>query len=273
MSEEWNLLDSGCNDAAINMALDEALLNWHSKGEIPPTIRFYGWSTPSLSLGHFQKVERSIHLQAIKKHQCQLVRRLTGGSAVLHDNELTYSVVVTENHPAIPKSVRDAYYVLSKGVLAGYQELGIQADYAVPDKTATKDRTAVCFEKTAYYELVVDGKKISGNAQTRKQGVLLQHGSIPLEINDHMLFDLFVFPNEEIRERKRKQFSKKASTINELTKKQYTYNEVKTAFIAGFKKGLDINLNPVVLSSQEWDEVYELAERKYQDINKKVVRS
>lgn len=263
MQEEWGLLDTGHQDAAINMAIDESLLNWHSKGDIAPTLRFYGWSAPSLSVGHFQKVDGTINFKNLQKYNGQFVRRLTGGSAVLHDNELTYSLTISEQHPLIPKSIREAYHILSKGVLHGYKNLGIQADYAIPKEGPDKNRTAVCFEKLAYYEMVVNNKKISGNAQTRKNGVLLQHGSIPMSINSKMLFDLFVFPSEAIRERKRREFSEKAITIDQITNKTHTYPMVRNAFYQGFKSALNITLKPFELSDKQWEEVYHLAETKY----------
>ncbi|MGJ9458969.1 lipoate--protein ligase family protein [Oceanobacillus sp. CF4.6] len=264
MEKVWGYLDSGFCDASINMALDESLLNWHSNGEIPPTLRFYGWKEPSLSVGHFQKVDRSIDFDALQKYGCQFVRRLTGGSAVLHDNELTYSLVISEDDPSIPKSVQDAYYILSKGVLEGYKQLGVQADYAIPKREIGKDRTAICFEKPVYYEMVVDGKKLSGNAQTRKKGVLLQHGSIPMSMDIQMLFDLFLFPSEKMRQRKRDSFVNKATTINQLRNNEHTYEMMTTAFKKGFQTGLDIELKPLQLTEDMWKEVYQLAQTKYE---------
>ncbi|XKF67511.1 lipoate--protein ligase family protein [Virgibacillus necropolis] len=243
------------------MALDEVLLNWHSEGKIPPTLRFYGWSKPSLSVGHFQNAERAIDFPNVEKHSCEFVRRLTGGSAVLHDDELTYSIVVSENKDYIPKTIRSAYYMLSKGILKGYKNLGIPADYTIQEKSST--RTDVCFEQPAFYEMVVDGKKICGNAQTRKQGVLLQHGSIPMSMNKDMLFDLFRFPTEKIREKKRKAFSEKAITINEITKKRHTYDDLREAFRKGFQTELHMDLVPLELSDSQWEEVHELAKTKY----------
>lgn len=259
MHGKWGLLDSGFHDASINMALDEALLNWHSEGKIPPVLRFYGWSSPSLSLGHFQK-ESEIDFSNLKKHQCQLVRRLTGGSAVLHDDELTYSIIISEKNRDIPSSIQEAYYVLSKGIVQGYKNLGINANYA---EDLTKERSAICFERPAFYEMVADGKKLSGNAQTRKRGVLLQHGSIPLSIDTDMLFDLFAFPNEQVKEKKQRAFTKKATTINQLTEQQHTHETVKQAFYEGFKHGLDIQLEPFTLSENQWDEVIDLAKTNY----------
>lgn len=114
------------------MALDEALLDWHSKGDIPPVIRFYGWNPPTLSIGYFQKVEKEIDLEAVKKHGLGFVRRPTGGRGVLHEHELTYSVIVTEEHPRMPKTVTEAYRVISKGILKGFQYLGLDAYFAIP---------------------------------------------------------------------------------------------------------------------------------------------
>ncbi|MUK87788.1 octanoyltransferase [Ornithinibacillus sp. L9] len=263
MREDWFFLDSGHQDAAINMALDESLLNWHSKGEIPPTLRFYGWSTPTLSVGHYQRVHDSINFNAMKNYRCQFVRRLTGGSAVLHDNELTYSIVISEDHPAIPASVREAYYVLSKGLYEGFKNLTITVDYATPENSEKKDRSAVCFEKAAFYEMIVDGKKLSGNAQTRKKGCLLQHGSIPMSMNAKMLYDLFRFPSEKIKQRKLAAFQNKAITVDQLKNKVHTFDMMKNAFYQGFEKGLHINLHPFELSDSRWQEVYHLAETKY----------
>src|SRR5699024_3838144 len=167
----------------------------------------------------------TIDFEGIHKHQCDFVRRLTGGSAVLHDDELTYSIIVTEDHPNIPKSINDAYYVLSQGLLKGYKYLDVQADFAIPERERLLNRSAVCFEVPASYEIIVDGKKISGNAQTRKHGVLLQHGSIPMSFNSVMLFDLFKFSKEAFRERQRTAFQQKATSINDIKQESHTYDQ------------------------------------------------
>lgn len=263
MQETWGFLDSGVHDAATNMAIDESLLNWHSEGKIPPTLRFYGWARPSLTIGQFQKAEKSIDFAGVQKHNCDFVRRLTGGSAVLHDDELTYSIVVSEQHPRIPQSVREAYYILSKGVLEGYRNLGIDADYAIPEREAMLDKTAVCFEKTAYYEMIVDGKKISGNAQTRKSGVLLQHGSIPITMDEEMLFDMFKFSSERVKERQRRGFANKAVSIDDIAHKPHTFQMLKEAFLAGFQTGLGVSVKPLELTEEQWQEVRILADEKY----------
>ncbi|WP_372442934.1 lipoate--protein ligase family protein [Pseudogracilibacillus auburnensis] len=263
MQETWAYLDSGYHDAATNMAIDEALLQFHSEKKIKPTIRFYGWERPSLTVGHFQNVQKTINFSGVEKHSCDFVRRLTGGSAVLHDDELTYSIIVNEDHPKIPHSINKAYYVLSQGLLEGYRNLGIEADFAIPKRELLRERSAVCFEKPAIYEMIVDGKKISGNAQTRKNGVLLQHGSIPMSFDAKMLFDLFNFSSEKIRERQRAAFEKKAISINKITEKKHTYQMVKEAFLTGFQSCLQIELEPLVLTEEQWKYITHLTETKY----------
>ncbi|API91782.1 octanoyltransferase LipM [Virgibacillus pantothenticus] len=263
MKEQWGFLENVPHDAAINMALDEALLQWHYEEKIPPTLRFYQWRKPTLSIGHFQKLEGRIDLEGVQKHQCQLVRRMTGGSAVLHDDELTYSIVISESHPSVASSIRQAYYDLSKGILEGYNHLGIKASYA---ESVSKERSNICFERPAFYEMVVDGKKLSGNAQTRKKGVLLQHGSIPISMNVDMLFDMFIFPNEKIKMRKKQAFWNKATTINRILQKNISYDTVKAAFKKGFSEGLEIELKEFSLTKSQWNEVYRLAEKKYANL-------
>lgn len=262
LQEVWHFLNSGHHDAATNMAIDEALLHWHSVGEINPVLRFYGWKRPSLTFGHFQNVPKTIDFSGIEKHRCEYVRRLTGGSAVLHDDELTYSIVVSENHPKIPKSVNEAYYVLTKGLMEGYRNLGIACEFASPERHS-RERSAVCFERPAIYELIVDGKKLSGNAQTRMKGVLLQHGSIPMSFDTDMLFDLFHFPSERVRKRQRKAFEHKAISINDITGKKHTYEMLKEAFLDGFKKGLHIEIEPMTLTDEQWQYIHYLRETKY----------
>ncbi|MED4081707.1 biotin/lipoate A/B protein ligase family protein [Halalkalibacterium halodurans] len=267
--ETWRFIDSGDRDPAYNMALDEALLNWHSEGLIPPTIRFYGWNPPTLSIGYFQKVEKEINMEMVEKHQLGFVRRPTGGRGVLHDKELTYSVIVTEEHPDMPASVTEAYRIISQGILEGFRDLGLDAYFAVPkteeEKNALKNpRSAVCFDAPSWYELVVEGRKVAGSAQTRQKGVILQHGSIVLDIDEDKLFDLFNYPSERVRERMQRNFKNKAVPINELRDVPLSMEEVKKAFKDGFEKGLSIKLEPYTLTDAEEAEVKKIAKERYE---------
>lgn len=268
--EIWRFIDSGNCSPAFNMALDEALLDWHSEGKIPPVIRFYGWNPATLSIGYFQKVEKEIDLEAVKAHGLGFVRRPTGGRGVLHEHELTYSVIVSEDHPEMPKTVTEAYRVISEGILKGFHQLGLEAYFAVPrteeERSALKNpRSAVCFDAPSWYELVVEGRKVAGSAQTRQKGVILQHGSILLDLDEDKLFSLFKYPNDRVKERMKSAFKNKAVAINEISQRNITLEEAKEAFYKGFAEGLNIALEPYHLNEEELAYVNKIAKERYEN--------
>ena len=267
--EVWRFIDSGNCSPSFNMALDEALLDWHSEGKIPPVIRFYGWNPPTLSVGYFQKVEKEIDMEAVKAHELGFVRRPTGGRGVLHEHELTYSVIVSEDHPEMPKSVTEAYRVISEGILKGFHHLGLEAYFAVPKTVEERDalknpRSAVCFDAPSWYELVVEGRKVAGSAQTRQKGVILQHGSILLDLDEDKLFSLFKYSNERVKERMKKAFKDKAVAINAISPRRITLEEAKEAFNKGFAEGLNIDLESYQLTEEEIAYVQKIAKERYE---------
>ncbi|MFB3165959.1 biotin/lipoate A/B protein ligase family protein [Neobacillus sp. 179-C4.2 HS] len=267
--EVWRFIDSGNCSPSFNMALDEALLDWHSEGKIPPVIRFYGWDPATLSIGYFQKVEKEIDLEAVKAHGLGFVRRPTGGRGVLHEHELTYSVIVSEDHPEMPKTVTEAYRVISEGILKGFHQLGLEAYFAVPrtdeERSALKNpRSAVCFDAPSWYELVVEGRKVAGSAQTRQKGVILQHGSILLDLDEDKLFSLFKYPSERVKDRMKSAFKNKAVAINEISSRRITLEEAKEAFYKGFAEGLNIELQPYQLTEEELAYVNKIAKERYE---------
>ena len=267
--EVWRFIDSGNCSPSFNMALDEALLDWHSEGKMPPVIRFYGWNPPTLSVGYFQKVEKEIDMEAVKEHGLGFVRRPTGGRGVLHEHELTYSVIVSEDHPEMPKSVTEAYRVISEGILKGFHHLGLEAYFAVPKTVEERDalknpRSAVCFDAPSWYELVVEGRKVAGSAQTRQKGVILQHGSILLDLDEEKLFSLFKYSNERVKERMKKAFKDKAVAINAISPRRITLEEAKEAFNKGFAEGLNIDLESYQLTEEEIAYVQKIAKERYE---------
>ncbi|WP_428909091.1 lipoate--protein ligase family protein [Niallia sp. Krafla_26] len=267
--ETWRFIDSGNGSPSFNMALDEALLEWNSQGKFPPVIRFYGWNPATLSIGYFQKVEKEIDMEVVKDQNIGFVRRPTGGRAVLHEHELTYSVIVSEEHPDMPKTVTEAYRVISEGILKGFHQLGLDAYFAVPkteeDREALKSpHSAVCFDAPSWYELVVEGRKVAGSAQTRQKGVILQHGSILIDLDEDKLFSLFKYPNDRVRERMQRAFKNKAVAINDLSSKKVTLDEAKRAFKVGFEEGLNINLEPYQLTDDELKVVMDIAKKRYE---------
>lgn len=268
MKSKWYFINSGPCSPSYNMALDEALLDFHSKGEIPPVIRFYEWNPATLSIGYFQSANKDIDFQALKAQNIGFVRRPTGGRAVLHESELTYSIIVTEQYPDMPATVTEAYRVLSEGLLYGFHNLGLDAYFSIPDTEEKlldlkKPKSAVCFDAPSWYELVVEGKKVAGSAQTRQKGVILQHGAILLDLDEEKLLSVFKFSNEEAKEKMRLKLPEKAIAINRLTDRLITISECVEAFKNGFEKALDIELVPYELTEKQQQYVKTIEETKY----------
>lgn len=265
---EWLFINSGKCSASYNMALDEALLEWHSKGEIGPVLRFYEWEPATLSIGYFQRVHKEIDLDAVREHGLGFVRRPTGGRGVLHEHELTYSVIVTEEYPDMPETVTEAYRVISGGLLEGFKNLGLQAEFSIPVTSEQNDglkkpKSAVCFDAPSWYELVVEGKKVAGSAQTRQKGVILQHGAILLGLDEEKLVSLFKFDTEESKERMMKSLPEKAVAINRLTDRDISMEECVDAFSRGFEKALSIHLKPFELTAEQELFVKDIERKKY----------
>ncbi|MCG1315803.1 lipoate--protein ligase family protein [Staphylococcus epidermidis] len=266
MTEIWNFINTGSKNPYYNMAMDEALLNFVSRGEIDPVIRFYTWNPATLSIGYFQRLQKEIDIDKVKEKGYGLVRRQTGGRGVLHDKELTYSVIVPESHPNMPSTVTEAYKIISQGLLEGFKNLGFETYFAIPRSKEERDklkqpRSSVCFDAPSWYELVVEGRKIAGSAQTRQKGVILQHGSILQDIDIDDLFDMFKFKNERLKAKMKENFVQKAVAINDISYQHITLNEMENAFEAGFKKGLNIDFKPLELTEKQLEEVQELEDK------------
>lgn len=267
----WHYVDSGKCSPSFNMALDEALLDLHSRGEIGPVLRFYEWQPATLSIGYFQRVEKDIDMEKVKELGLGFVRRPTGGRGVLHEHELTYSVIVSEDYPGMPETVTEAYRVISGGLLEGFRNLGFHAEFSVPNEDVKdqlkKPKSGVCFDAPSWYELVVEGKKIAGSAQTRQKGVILQHGAILMSLDVDKLTSIFMYSSDALRERVKRTLPEKAIAIDRLTDREISIEECKEAFSKGFEQSLDIKLEPLVLTDQQLKLVRRIEQEKYADDN------
>jgi lipoate-protein ligase A len=272
MGMKWRFIDSGKCAPAENMAVDEAILIAHSEERVPPTLRFYGWNPATLSIGYFQKAQDEVDLEAVAQHGIGFVRRPTGGRAVLHDEELTYSMIVSEHYPGLPKSVTEAYRVLSEGLVFGFRRLGLAAHMVNLASEEEKLKyaaagSAACFDSPSWYELVVEGRKVAGSAQTRQRGVVLQHGSILIELDSEKLFALLKFPNERVRQRLKASFADKAVAINVVRRAAglapVSLSEVADAFRQGIAEGMGIELEEGGLTPYEQELAERLKNEKY----------
>lgn len=251
----WRLIiEDEPRSGAANMAVDEAIAIASAAGDVPPTLRFYRWSPPAVSLGRHQKVA-DVDGARIEALGYDLVRRTTGGRAILHTDELTYSAAAPADEPRMEGGVMDAYLRLSNGLLSGLQALGLQAEKAGADVRAGRDVSAACFEVPSAYEITARGRKLMGSAQSRRQGYVLQHGSLPLFGDIARLVDVLALPADEAATL-RNQLSTRALTLADALgvaedSPLLGFAHVSAAMSAGFAETLNLELVPGALTATE----------------------
>ncbi len=192
MRYQWRLILDPPLSGKENMEKDLELMEDVSSGDCPPILRLYRWSPPAVSLGYFQDENEVVDLGACEKAGVDVVRRPTGGRAVLHDHELTYSIIVPETHPFINKGgVMDAYRAISRGIVTAFTLLDIVASITPEGEAQAGLAPGSCFDTPSAYEIKVKGKKVVGSAQLRRDGIVLQHGAIifklPVELYQKVL--------------------------------------------------------------------------------------
>ncbi|NYE56373.1 lipoate--protein ligase family protein [Carboxydothermus ferrireducens] len=259
--ETWRFIDHGSFSGAENMAIDEALLQEAINNHGAPVLRFYTWTRPTLSLGYFQKAQEEVDFSECEKLGVDVVRRPTGGRAVLHEFELTYSIVGSIQHPKLSGTVLESYLKISKGLLLGLKNLGIEGEIAEGKKTS--DLSAICFEAPSWYELTVMGRKVIGSAQVRRGDYLLQHGAIVIKMDVDKLFRVLKFKSLEQKERIRASFHRKAGAIHDFSSREFSLAEIKEAFLAGFSEGFEVNFIRSELSLKERELSRQLLREKY----------
>ena len=179
LAPRWRLVIDEPASGQANMARDRELLDELVAGERPATLRFYGWSPACISLGLGQR-EDVLDLDAVSAAGIDVVRRPTGGQALLHDDELTYSVVASQQDPVVGGTLMQSYHAISEALLAGLAQLGIDGVGAPCEPRPASGLTPVCFASASAEEVLVDGRKLLASAQWRSRGAFLQHGSLLL---------------------------------------------------------------------------------------------
>lgn len=210
---DWRLLVSGAGPAGGNMAVDEAVMAECAAGDSPPTIRFYTWQRPAVSVGYSQEVTREIDTKIAESRGVDIVRRISGGRAVLHGRDLTYSVIAPVD--LLPEGVAASYRHLADGLAAGLRRLGVAVELMDRPAAGGERRSeAPCFLAPSWWEITARGRKLVGSAQARCRGAVLQHGSIPLE-SDHGRFCTLLSGNEERRRRTESALARRATSLME----------------------------------------------------------
>jgi lipoate-protein ligase A len=245
------------------MARDEAIFEAVQDGTAPPTLRFYHWSSPCLSLGAFQSATQEVDERACRDAGVELVRRPSGGRAILHDCELTYSVAAAVGVLGAADSVLESYHRISTALTRGLQAIGVDATLA-PLRTSPirpSEHSAACFDAPSDYEVLVGGRKLIGSAQLRRGPYLLQHGSILISFAVEPLLRLLRL-NDEARRRWERQMAEGVTDLQRLgAGDQLT--RLPAALVAGFTETLGAVVEEAPLTPAEEARSRALAIEKY----------
>jgi lipoate-protein ligase A len=262
----WRWLQDNPASAAWNMAADEAMMISCGSEAGWPTLRFYGWNPPAVSIGYFQRLATEIDQDVCQKLGIDIIRRLTGGRAVLHEQELTYSLVVREDEPYVPSTVTESYRFFSRAIIAGLAKMGIAAEMKSPETHKGKPRTnasAACFDAPSHYEVTVAGRKLVGSAQVRRAGVLMQHGSILLSLQPERMAAVLQSARTDRDEMLAQELSEKAIGLDEVLGRPIAPVIVADAIRAGFEDQCDLHFKAAVWTESELDCIDELIKQKY----------
>lgn len=209
-------LDTGSGSGALNMGLDEALLESVAAGRSPPVLRLYRWEPAAVTLGYFQSAQAEVDVAAARRMGVDVLRRVTGGGAVFHAAEITYSIVAPEGHPLAPSDILESYRRICAGLVAGLKLLGVSAAFSPIN------------------DIVAAGKKVSGNAQTRKHGCLLQHGTLLLDVDVDRMFSFLLVPNEKLKGKLIEDVKARVMGLRALCGREIGYAEAAAVLKAGF---------------------------------------
>jgi lipoate-protein ligase A len=257
----WRLVVHGEAEGATNMSMDEAILANVVEGASLPTLRLYGWSPPCLSLGRNQPLA-DVDLGACRDAGVDVVRRPTGGRAILHTEELTYSLALPQTDPRVAEGVLESYRRLSVGLLAGLHGLGVEASQAPEQGKESVDRTAICFETPSGYEITVGARKLMGSAQWRARGGVLQHGTLPLS-GDLTRIVNYLAISQGDRVMQRRRLRARALTLADALGHAVGFSQAAEVLANGFAQALCVTLTPGTLSAREHVLAAELRRTRY----------
>lgn len=258
----WRLITTSPARGAWNMAVDEAILEHVERGEARPTLRLYAWDPPCLSLGRAQPFT-DVDTARLQARGWDVVRRMTGGRAILHTDELTYSVTGRVDEPILAGALLDSYNRLAGALLAAVLDLGLLVEMKEGKAEGDGAPNPVCFEVPSTYEITVDGKKLIGSAQARRKEGVLQHGSLPLTGDLTRICQALVFADEPAREAAMERLLARATTVEAVMGREVSWETAAQAFVRAFEAKLGLTLEKGELSGSELARAEELDNEKY----------
>ena len=240
------------------MAVDETLTRMVQTGRRSTTVRFYGWKPPAISVGYGQNVRNDIDVERCASNRLDIVRRLTGGRAVLHDEEVTYSVIASEDDQLIGNSIHETYHRIGQALINGLKHLNVEAQFH--RITTTSGRNPSCFSSTGRYEVIVEGKKLIGSAQRRLDGTILQHGSL---LTGPGYRDIARFLRSDNPTPQAEKLKEQVTTLSEILGRKPPFNSICNALRVGFEEAFGCQLIEQNLSDEEQREVEKLCLERY----------
>jgi lipoate-protein ligase A len=269
--EIWRLIDSGAGLASENMAIDEAVLKSCEQGESPPTLHFYTWKAPAISLGYFQDFSEAIQINECLVKGIQVVRRITGGRAVVHHQDVSFSLIFPAKGRVVPSGIGSSYRMIAQGLIEGLRSLGIMANFSDSRKFQNcckkeERNLSACFLTRIRFEIMVSGRKLLGFAQRRIGDWVLLQGTVMIDLDRTLWSDFLHYPDSldssEIIDR----LQSDITSVNEVLEKQTDILSMKKALLNGLSKVLGIRFAIQGLGFKEWNEVDHLASAKYRDL-------
>ena len=240
---KWRIINTDLSDPALTVAADEAIARAVSENKIPNTLHFYRRNVPTISLGYFQEVEKSVDIDFCQKNNIQIVRRVTGGSAIYTDSgHLMYALVVDE--AALPKDRNDAFKKVCGSIVQALGKLGVQAEFKPVN------------------DIMVNGRKVSGSAQMRRWGIVLQHGSLVMKSSNEMLYKALKQDIAKIEERGQRPETY-VTSLSEILGEELDLKTVRSALIQGFEDTFDIKFQESRLTNYENELIEKLIDEKY----------
>lgn len=251
----WRVIDSGFNSPFYNMAVDEALIEGFLKTG-RPVIRFYGWNPSGFSLGYSQKAEEALDLNLCRENNIPFVRRITGGSVIYHDQEVTYSLVCSKDDIPKHSTLKEGFKILCSFILDMYSGLGLNPGFACEHPGKRKNSvSSFCFSSFEDYDILIGGRKIGGNAQKRRKSLIFQHGSIPLSLN---LDSAKKFVKEDLSG-----IENRAVSLDAVLSRKAGFGEISERLKRSFEKVFNLSLKEACLSEEEERRADYLESEKY----------
>ncbi|MCK4993774.1 MAG: lipoate--protein ligase family protein [Candidatus Omnitrophica bacterium] len=252
----WRVIVSPDTDPYTNMAVDEALQQTYDYNKQMPVLRFYRWPTSAISIGVSQKPLEALNLPSIRARNISFVRRMTGGEGIYHDSEITYSMVCSKADLALPDSARKSFRVITNFILDAYKEFGLKPYYAgdTPEY-AHGEAASFCYSTKEHFDVMVDGKKLGGNAQKRTGDIIFQHGTIPLRLNFAAIKRCFRGELGDIENN--------ITSLTEACGRDIHFDEGVKQLKSSFTKAFSVRVFKSFLSEHEIDLVHTLTQEKY----------